>query len=593
MEREANKIIYAGFFTRLLSTFVDIFIVVAMLGVASAALDTKSIVVLIVVWWLYNTMMIIKYKATLGAKLFGIEVLNQEGGTLSFKSASYRSFLSIAPFALYILLRGMQHNMELAPSPTIQQLPQLLFLLPPFLMFFTQKKQMIHDLLAQSIVVDKSEEEHAKREEKKSVLYIGRNILKIVGTIIFLIGAGYLVVYVGVFYLLAKHNNDSYNASFKQHYNVNDYNDSKIIFYKQALERNTQKFIEAKGMYDIFEADVKKDLALNCIQYFLAREHNESDWINLGSGFRKNARNKYANTEDMIQKAKKNADHMGKYFYYYDLNEVNHIADDVANIWNKDANKETCQKMLPVDEMYTMFIMPYIKNREEALARDKHEYKYAKPSGTPNKPFYKKKIEETSAWLDMLYEKHPDYSKYLQKQNELAQEREKQRAIQRKKEKEENEKLRREREKQKILTMQKNIWQDMKNGKYYSMNEVKMLNFNIKNSKGQTPLMIAVENAQDDIVNSLSMVDANFWAKDNRGKTAYDYIQKPKTQRDKIFTDRMYGSLRMLEANQIVLGKANIISSSYQNKDDNLEIFIQGADCKEFKFAKNTVCKSN
>lgn len=125
------------------------------------------------------------------------------------------------------------------------------------------------------------------------------------------------------------------------------------------------------------------------------------------------------------------------------------------------------------------------------------------------------------------------------------------------------------------------------------MNEVKILNFTIKNSKGQTPLMVAVENAQDNLVDSLRMVDTNFWAKDNRGKTAYDYIQKPKTQRDKMFADRMYGSLRMLEASQIILGRASIISSSYQNKDDNLEIFIQGADCKAFKFAKNTLCKSN
>lgn len=589
MQQDIKTIIYAGFFTRLLSTFVDISIVVVLLAVVSVALGIKSILLLIVVWWLYNTMMIIKYKATLGAKLFGIEVLNQKGDALSFKSASYRFFLSIAPFALYTLLRGMQHDMELAPSPTIQQLPQLLFLLPPFVMFFTQKKEMIHDILAQSIVVDKSELQRSQKEKKMSLLYIGRRVLRVVGTVIFLIGAGYLVVYVGLFYSLAKHNNDSYNASFKQHYSVNDYNNSKIKFYKQELEINTQKFIEAKGVYDIFESDVKNDLAFNCIEYFLAREHNESEWINMGSSFRKNARNRYTNTQEMINKAKKNADYMGKHFYYYDLNEVNHITDTVANIWKKDANRETCQKVLPVDEMYIMFVMPYIKSREEALARDKHEYKSAKSSGMLNKSFYKKNIEETSAWLEILYQKHPDYSKYLQKQNELAQQGE----LQRKKEKLESAELRQERKKQQIATLQKNIWQDIKNGKYYSMNEVKILNFTIKNSKGQTPLMVAVENAQDNLVDSLRMVDTNFWAKDNRGKTAYDYIQKPKTQRDKMFADRMYGSLRMLEASQIILGRASIISSSYQNKDDNLEIFIQGADCKAFKFAKNTLCKSN
>ena len=72
---------------------------------------------------------------------------------------------------------------------------------------------------------------------------------------------------------------------------------------------------------------------------------------------------------------------MGKHFYDYDLNEVNHIMDDIADKWKQNANVETCQKMLPVDQMYTMFIMRYIENREKALSNDKWEYKHAKTTG--------------------------------------------------------------------------------------------------------------------------------------------------------------------------------------------------------------------
>ena len=36
------------------------------------------------------------------------------------------------------------------------------------------------------------------------------------------------------------------------------------------------------------------------------KKHNEANWIDVGSGFRKNARNKYADTEEKINKAKKN-----------------------------------------------------------------------------------------------------------------------------------------------------------------------------------------------------------------------------------------------------------------------------------------------
>ena len=582
MEQEKKKIIYAGFFTRLLATLVDIFIISLISSIVTFTIDIKSIVILVVIWWLYHTIMLIKWKTTIGGKLFGTEVLNKEGGTLSFKSASYRFFLSITPFVLYILIRGMQHNMELAPSPTIQQLPQLLFFLPPLLIFFTNKKQMIHDLLIHSIVVDKNEIEHVKKEERKSVLYVGRKILIIIGALIFLVIAGYLIIYVGVFYTLAQQSNNSYDASFKQHYTVDDYNDSRIIFYNQELETNSQKHIQANGMYEIFEADVKNDLALNCIEYFLAREHNVSDWIDMGSGFRKNARNKYANTEAMIEKSKKNEAHMGKNFYYYDLNDVNHIADEIADKWDKDANSQTCQKMLPVDQMYTMFIMQYIENREEALEKDKHNYQYAKTSGILNKSFYKKKIKETSEWLKTLYEKHPEYSTYRQEQQNIKQNIKQKRA-----------EKKYQRHKKIIADRQENIWESMAKGYLPNISYYKELNLNIRNSKGQTPLMIAVQNGHDSIVSSLGTTNIDIWAKDTKGKTAFDYIQKPSTKREKIFTDRMFGSLRVLEVELIVSVKGRVTQSSYSNKTDFLKIHIVEAKCQDFNFPKKTQCKSN
>ena len=412
MKQEITKVIFAGFFTRLLSVLVDLFIILLILNIFN--IDIRHTMVIIIVWWLYHTIMLTKYKTTIGGKLFGIEILNEKGERLSFRSTFYRVFISIIPFIIYALIKSIQHNIQPAPSPIVQQLPQFLFILPPFLMFFTHKKQMIHDLLINSIVIDKNKMQYLESEKKESTMHIARKILRVAGTLMFLVLVGYLVVYVGVFFILAQQHSNSYNASFKQHYTVNDYNDTKIIFYNQELENNSRKFIEATGMYDIFEADVKNDLALNCIEYFLAQEYNTTNWIEMGGGFRKNARNKYANTKVLIKKAKKNEDHMGKYFYYYDLNDVNHITDEIANIWEKNANTQTCQKMLPVDQMYKIFIIKYIQNREKALKEFKHNYQYVKPSETPNKSFYKKKIKNTSEWLKILYKKYP---KYLYRQN--------------------------------------------------------------------------------------------------------------------------------------------------------------------------------
>ena len=181
MGEENKDVIYAGFFTRLLATVVDLFVISVILNIVKVALDTKSILILVVVWWLYTTLMIVKWKTTIGGKLFGIEILDSEQNPLSFTLASLRFIVSITPFLLYILLRGIQYDMILPPSPTVQQLPQLLFFLPPLLMLFTQKKQMIHDLLVHSIVVDINQFKWTDKERGQSVGNMGQNTLVTVG----------------------------------------------------------------------------------------------------------------------------------------------------------------------------------------------------------------------------------------------------------------------------------------------------------------------------------------------------------------------------------------------------------------------------
>jgi len=404
----AKEVEYAGFFTRLLAILIDLFFLLSFISFLKIPTQS-SIFVLLLIWWIYTTVMIVTWKATIGGKILGIAVVDNNLESLSLQWALLRFFISIIPFALYLVMRGMQHAMVLAPSPNIQMLPQLLFILPPLIMFFMPKRKMLHDLFTRSIVIDTAETKRKNTTEEKDFFYIVQRAIRVVGTLIFLVVSGYFVVYTSIFYSIGQKSHKAYNSSFSQHYSVNDYNDSKIIFYNKELEKYTQSFIDAEGMYDIFEADVKKDFALNCIDFFL-KEHNESNWIEIGSHFRKNARNKYAKTQETIKKAKINESHMGKYFYYYDTNDVNHIEEEIVDIWDKDGNKESCQKMLPVEQMYEMFIIKYIKNRENALASDKNSYKYA-TGKVLGKDFYQKEIKKTAAWLEILYQKHPNYIK--------------------------------------------------------------------------------------------------------------------------------------------------------------------------------------
>lgn len=552
-----NEVQYAGFFTRLLATLVDIVVVLFLVYIIDLVIDNKSIqniFFMFAIWWIYTSVMLMKWRATIGGRIFGIEILSTSLDPLSFKWVSLRFLVSVIPFLLYLYVRNMQYGMIPSPSPTVQQLPQLLFFLPPLVMFLMKKKQMVHDLLVQSIVIDVSKKKHMDKVSQGNIVYFGQKVLRIGGTLIFLVVVGYLLVYVSVFYSLGKSSHDAYNTSFHKQYSTNDYNDSKIIFYNSELEKNSQKFVDGEGMYDIFEADVKKDLALNCIQYFL-KKHNETNWIDAGSGFRKNARNKYADTEEKINKAKKNEDYTGRHFYTFDLNMVNHIEDDLTKMWS-DKNDSVCEQKLPIDDIYKIFVERYTWQFPSSVCYDKRGKK----------------------WFELFQQKQPKLTE-KERLEKLQREEEDRIYV---------EKMEREEKNQKIIEKQNDLWKSAKNGSIYNLSYFKNVNANIRNEKGETPLMVAVKNGHDIVVDMMSETIVDVWGKDKKGETAFDYIKKPNS----MMGQRMYGSLRILEVQQLLKGKARIVHSGYRNKTDILKIFISGASCLDFKFPKNTQCKS-
>ena len=354
-----NEVKYAGFWVRLLAFIVDIFVVSFLMSVMSKIGSMEKFpIIVILILWLYFTISINRWGTTTGGKFLGIRIYTEEMNNLSFLKASVRVIVSIMPFVLYQYLRGMQHMMSPAPSPEVQMLPQLIFILLPFIMFFTKKRQMLHDIVAKCIVIDVNKKVQVDDISPNKILYRGRMVIRIIGVVLFLIVGGYVLLYTSVFYMLGKQSSNSYNNSFHIKYETKDYNNTKIIFYKKELELYSKEFIEAEGMYEIFESDVKKDLALGCIRYFIKREGSDN-WLDEGATHRVSARNMYANTEDKIKKAKKKSDYMGHHFYTFDLNMVNHIEDEITQVWS-DKNDSICENKLPANELYEIFIKKYI-----------------------------------------------------------------------------------------------------------------------------------------------------------------------------------------------------------------------------------------
>ncbi len=498
MMENKEEIKYAGFWVRVLAAIIDgliLYIPVTLIEALFGEDSWMSIVFVIVLWWQYTAQMLSSsWRATVGKKVVGLEVLDTNLAQLTFREASFRFLYSFISYS---------------------------FILPIFMMFFNDKKQTFHDYFAKTIVVDVSsmlknaprsisiEEVNLKKDVDIEDTRYQNNKIKRIGIIGFIrtvgiivvigFGAYYLYVFgmtVYVFGSLAKHKQRSYDNSFQIEYKTNDYNDSRITFYKKELEKHSKEFIEADGMYNIFEADVKKDLALNCIEHFL-REHNETDWIDQGSGFRKNARNKYASTEEKIEKAKKNEDYMGRHFYTFDLNMVNHIEDEITKVWS-DKNDSICENKLPANELYEIFIKKYIPKFDDENIHSR---------------FGSKPQQREIDWFNILMKAHPEYLKKKKEEERLLQIQYQE--IKRKEvkaEKERQEKLYQDalkRYKQPIFA----AIQFKKNSDFDRL-MAQGIDIETKNKQGYTLLRAAVFDKNEYVINRLLDSGANMYAMD-------------------------------------------------------------------------------
>ena len=253
-----NEVKYAGFWVRVLATVIDGLILYIPITIIEKIFGEESwitIILIAILWWQYTALMLSSsWKATLGKKVLGLEVLTTDFERLTFKKASVRFLYSLISY---------------------------FFILPVFMMFFNNKKQTFHDYFAKTVLIDsvainatrveayEDNTDNIPKKENKS--YKISKAIRIIGIIIItpvILYALYLFAAFALVYgLLYTNKTKEYNNSFQTNYTTNDYNDSRIIFYKKELQEYSKDFIEAESMYNIFEADVKKDLALNCIEY--------------------------------------------------------------------------------------------------------------------------------------------------------------------------------------------------------------------------------------------------------------------------------------------------------------------------------------
>ena len=126
----ANTALYAGFWVRFVALIIDAVIVAVGSGLVGAITHGIGFVFSLVIPWLYEAFMLSsEWQATVGKRAMSIAVTGVGGGPISFARATGRHFAKWISFCTL----GIGFIMAA----------------------FTAKKQALHDMIAETLVVNK------------------------------------------------------------------------------------------------------------------------------------------------------------------------------------------------------------------------------------------------------------------------------------------------------------------------------------------------------------------------------------------------------------------------------------------------------
>ncbi len=361
-------------------------------------------------------------------------------------------------------------------------------------------------------------------------------MIKIIGGIFLSLIIGYVLVFGFAILSMSWDKQKSINKSYQTTYSPKDYNNTYIIFYREELERASRDFTHADTIYKRFESKIKRDLAVGCIRYFIKKEGSEN-WLNEGATHRASARNKAIRSEEDIENTKDNTDYMGHHFNTYDLGLARIIGEDILKMWEDD-NSSVCERKTPIKEIYQEFAKRYTWQ-------------------FPTSPCSAQ--SRGKLWFRTFKQYQPLITKRVEK--EKIQKIEKKKIAIKTKKKERSKKR------------EADIWKRAKSGQV-PYGQLLGDEVNSRNSKGQTPLMIAVENDRSNMVSKLIDSGADIEAMDNHNKKAIDYLNK-----NTMHGKWIYSSLRIAEVVNKHKGEGKVVSMGHKHKGDQVSISIVGGDC--------------
>ncbi len=179
-----------------------------------------------------------------------------------------------------------------------------------------------------------------------------------------------LFVVIGILILLFKYDGHKRKqASFHKSYPIHNYDDNNITYYEHPLARYSQKFVQERDKKEVFEAYVKKSIALKCIRYFLENHLDSQKAYRMQGNFDRFYRNKYAVNQELIDNTIDNIDFIDdmKNIVYIDYSITHSIYHDKVN---------ECQHLRDVDRLYPIFKRDYIYEVQSKINSTKENKNY-------------------------------------------------------------------------------------------------------------------------------------------------------------------------------------------------------------------------
>ncbi len=265
----------------------------------------------------------------------------------------------------------------------------LFYFIPIISLIFFFLWNVVYYLLLKSPIIKKVEEEEDSKSKPYTIVSVIKNTL--IGTI-----SSVLLFVLLVSSILFSMKNSTrlkvqkhYEKSFHTTSYSNDFNDSKIIFYKSEIEKSSKAYMDANDDYALFRAFSEKEIGLKCIKVLLSKHTDNANIYKLSEAFSKNSRNKYAQTKSLIAKYKENDTHFKNREFSY----TSGITQSFSRFLDTNM-PNSCEEKVSVEKMYRLFLPIYIKKKEMEIDR------YKKSITSHNENYIHKKIDNLTSRIE-------------------------------------------------------------------------------------------------------------------------------------------------------------------------------------------------